>query len=144
MESLQKLRRTQEWVPIYDFVRDDLENFLNIQDHKIIIEDEHGNAITDVNILDDIIENLSNHTYDKKNLIQGIILIQARYHPNESPFDLLNKIVSKLYNCECDFDTVIETPIEKMVQAYEELLDAHDLENILDNFSYHDLGVYGW
>ena len=107
MESLQELRQTQKWVPIYDFVRDYLENFLDIQDHKIIIEDEYGNAITDVNILDDIIENLSNYTYEKKNLIQGIIYIQARYHPNESPLDLLNRIVSKQYNCESVFNTVI-------------------------------------
>lgn len=84
-------------------------------------------------------------TRNKKHiLIDGLITINVRYSPNQSQYDFLLNIISKLIKCNRYHRTPIDLTDETTIEILKALIDNQPLEQILDKFSENDLYVYGW
>lgn len=125
--------------------------------NRLIIATDHLNrpivqSSTSNNTLDKMIKFYENKLFyrddgirNKKHiLIDGLITINVKYSPNQSQYDFVLNIVSKLVNCSRYYGTLVDLTDETTIEILKALIDNQPLEQILDKFSENDLYVYGW
>lgn len=125
--------------------------------NRLIIATDHlyrpiVQSSTSNNTLDKMIKFYENKLFyrddgirNKKHiLIDGLITINVKYSPNQSQYDFVLNIVSKLVNCSRYYRTPIDLTDETTIEILKALIDNQPLEQILDKFSENDLYVYGW
>lgn len=129
--AASKLRLVKTKDQVGNFTNDPaiLENMINFYSEKL--DRCNGNSKQDIRD-------------SKKVWIDGIIAIFARYSPNQSEYEFVETIVNKLYNCNQNWNTNLNLPSEKIIRIYQALIDCEPLEQVLNKFSYRDLGIYGW